>query len=229
MQGYIDLQRHNSDGSIDIYDYKTSSLYKGNDIKEHGRQLILYALGKEQEGYKVRSASWIFLKYAEVKFMGKKTARSKEETVISKIIERRNIASELVPYVEGALFKLGMDELDVDIKISEMMKTNIIPVEVAHQFKISPAVVKVDLIEENKQECIDYIDSTIQKWEKLQDLAEESYPPRKFTRTQKNGNEALDVFFCTNLCGHYTECTHVHDFLDTYSKDGNKDEDDDLF
>lgn len=65
LQGYIDLLQKNEDGTISIFDYKTSSMYKGEDIKAHGRQLITYALAKEQEGYKVDKVAWIFLKYVK--------------------------------------------------------------------------------------------------------------------------------------------------------------------
>ena len=77
IQGYIDLQHKNVDGSISIYDYKSSSMYSRESLLEHGRQLVVYKLGKEQEGYDVRDASWIFLKYVDVSFIGKRNARSK--------------------------------------------------------------------------------------------------------------------------------------------------------
>lgn len=64
IQGYIDLIEHNDDGSVNIYDYKTSSLYKGGDIEKHGRQLLIYAMALEQEGIKVNKVAWLFLKYA---------------------------------------------------------------------------------------------------------------------------------------------------------------------
>ena len=75
LQGFIDLYWTRKNGEIDIYDYKTSTLYSGKDIANHARQLILYALAKEQEGFKVRNASWIFLKYLDVTFQGYKTAK----------------------------------------------------------------------------------------------------------------------------------------------------------
>ena len=74
VQGYIDLIRENSDGTISIYDWKTSTDFKQSDLIHHGRQLVFYALAKEAEGYTVRDVSWIMLKYCEVKFMGKKRA-----------------------------------------------------------------------------------------------------------------------------------------------------------
>ena len=101
LQGYIDLYRENKDGSISIYDYKTSSLYKGDDFKNHGRQLVLYALGMEQAGYKVKSVAWIFLKYVEIQFMGKKTVKSKEKTLLTKIVERKKVAQDLGSFVEN--------------------------------------------------------------------------------------------------------------------------------
>ena len=66
LQGYIDLIRYNSDDTISIFDWKTSSQFATKDLIHHGRQLVLYAMGKEQEGYKVKNVAWIMLKYAEV-------------------------------------------------------------------------------------------------------------------------------------------------------------------
>ncbi len=226
LQGYIDLQQIHDDGSISIYDYKTSSLYKGSDIKEHGRQLILYALGKEQEGYKVKSASWIFLKYVTVKFVGRKTTKSKKDTEIIKVIERRHIARELRPYLEGTLDKAGYDEIDIEAMLDEVMAANsleVLPTEIKRQYKISPYILSVDLTEENRQECIDYIDGTIDRWEAMSD--EEEYVPRSFTKVQKNGKEVQDWFFCSSLCGFFKKCRFIHEYLDTLSV-GEKDEDD---
>lgn len=64
LQGYIDLLRYNDDGTVTILDWKTSSMYKGDDIKTHSRQLTTYAMACEQLGLKVRDVGWIFLKYA---------------------------------------------------------------------------------------------------------------------------------------------------------------------
>ena len=225
LQGYIDLQQVNSDGSISIYDYKTSSLYKGEDIKEHGRQLIVYALGKEQEGLKVKSASWIFLKYLTVKFLGKKTTKSKKDTEIIKVIERRNLGRELVPYLEGTLEKCGYDEFDSELMIQQVVQDNSLdslPEEIKSQYKITPYVLSVDLSEENRQECIEYIDNTIEKWEKLE--KREDYVPKKFTRIQKSGKEVGDYFYDVNLCSHFHECPYIREYLDSLEKTTDEDD-----
>ena len=230
LQGYIDLQHIRSDGSIDIYDYKTSSLYSGKDIKEHGRQLIVYALGKEQEGYKVNSASWIFLKYLEVQYLGRKNSRSKEDTLISKICERYKAGLEIAENVELTLSRLGYDEFDVEIILNNFKQTgrlDDLPEEIRGKYKIKPYVLQADLSEAARQECINYIDSTIAMWEALSG-EEKDYPPRKFTKINRSGNEVPDWFFCGNLCPHFKRCGYIHDYLDQLGG-SNDSKDEDLF
>lgn len=225
LQGYIDLFKENKDGSISIYDYKTSSLYKGEDLKEHGRQLVLYALGKEQEGFKVKSVSWIFLKYVNITFFGKKTKKSKDKTELTKIVERRKIAQEMSDYIEDDLYEIGMDDIDADILLTVFKKTNsfdVLPDEIKSRYKITPCVYEYELTDEIKEECIQYIDDTIERWEELAE-----YPPRKFTKIQKNGKEVQDWFFCSNLCSHFKNCSYIHEYLDMLDKD--KEDDDDMF
>ncbi len=224
LQGYIDLQRIRSDGSIDIVDYKSSSLYKGADLKSHQRQLILYVLGKEQEGYKVNSASWMFFKYVSVEYKGYKTSRSKNETLISKVMERRKVITELLPMLVERMNKAQMDSLDIEVIVDQMLESQTIdamPKELREDIKIKPYVLEADLSDEAKKECIEYIDNTIDMWESLSDN-EAEYEPRKFTKRQKNGKVVSDIFFCTSLCSHFKQCPHIKDYLD-----GNVEEDDD--
>lgn len=231
LQGYIDLQRIRPDGSIDIYDYKTSSLYKGKDLDEHARQLIVYALGKEQEGCTVRTASWIFLKYASVTYTGKKTARSKNETEITKVIERRKIGTELTDAVESKMQALGYDDLDIELALDKFKESNMfedLPEEIASQFVLKPYVLSVDLTDESKQECIDYIENTVKKWESLGGI-EKNYPPRAFTKIQKSGKEVSDYFFCTALCAHFDNCPYIRMFLEDQQDKQHNDPDEDLF
>jgi RecB family exonuclease len=68
VQGYADLIQTHDDGTVSIYDYKTSRKYSKKDILNHGRQLVIYGLAMEQAGYKVREIAWIFLKYFEQKY-----------------------------------------------------------------------------------------------------------------------------------------------------------------
>lgn len=226
LQGYIDLIKHNIDGTVSIYDYKTSSMYRGEDIKKHGRQLILYALGLEQKGIKVKNVAWIMLKYCEVKYLGKKTSRSKEETQLSKVIERKNIVKELSDVIINKLEKQGLDEIDIECIMMSAKEKNEIPREVADEFKIIPYVMPYELSDETRQDTKDYIDDTVKMWEGLNN-DEKNYPHREFTKTQKNGKVVDDYFYCNMLCGYRKICPHLRKFLDT--KENNISEDEDLF
>lgn len=231
LQGYIDLQRRNEDGSINIYDYKTSSLYTGNAIKEHGRQLVVYQMGLEQAGEKVKSVAWIFLKYAEIRFMGKKTVKSKEKTLISKVVERCKIGFEMAKYVEQIMIEDGYDEVDIDVAITDFKKENsfeILPTEVASKFQLLPYILKYEVTDEVKKECEEYIDNTIEKWESLGDDPK-NYPPLSFTKIQKNGKEVSDTFYCAKLCSHGKTCKYLHDYLDKLDASQGNDEFDNLF
>ena len=231
LQGYIDLQHIRKDGSVDVYDYKTSSLYTSDSIKEHARQLIIYALGLEQAGKKVNSASWIFLKFAEIQYMGKKSSRSKEETLITKAFERYKIGSEMADKVEIDLIKAGFDEIEISIILDKFKKSNRfedLPEKIRGNYKMQPYVVAADIGEEARQECINYIDSTISMWESLSGN-EKDYPPKKFTKINKLGKESPDYFFDVNLCPHFKKCPYIHDYLDQLNVNKEGDDDDSLF
>ena len=231
LQGYIDLQRKNDDGSIDIYDYKTSSLYTGATVKEHGRQLVVYQMGLEQAGCTVRNVAWIFLKYAEIRFMGKKTAKSKEKSEISKVVERCKIGTDMAKYVEQVMTEQGFDEVDIEVAICDFKKENsfsVLPESVASEFKMLPYIMRYEVTDEVKHECEEYIDNTIEKWESLGDDPK-NYPPLNFIKVQKNGKEVPDTFYCCKLCSHGKTCKYLHDFLDQFEARQTNDEFDDLF
>lgn len=232
LQGYIDLIWEYKKGEISIYDYKTSTLYSAKDMKEHARQLIVYALAKEQEGYKVRDVSFIFLKYVTVSFMGYKTTKSKEKTEIVKNIERRKIGAELSKYIKADMEELGCDSLDIELTLDNVSKKGYseetVPEEIYKHFTIKPCVVSVELTDETRQETIDYIEQTISLWESLDTEDEKNFPPCKFTKVAaSSGKEVMDCFFCASLCGYGDNCKHYHDFRDTWDNDN--DDDDDLF
>ena len=66
--GYID-ENHDEGYYTIVTDYKTSTMYKGSDIYEHQKQLLLYAYGLHQltgkplDKFKIR---WNFLKYVNI-------------------------------------------------------------------------------------------------------------------------------------------------------------------
>lgn len=227
LQGYCDLIKIVDEEKkiVSVYDWKTSSQFSNADLIHHGRQLVIYQMALEQLGYTVKECAWIMLKYCTVKYNGRKTARSKADTPIEKVCERRKIVETLQSDIERKLSELGYDELDIEAMMHTALSNNSLqelPAEVRDGYVIKPYVRKYEVTDELKQECLDYIRSTYEKWECLSEN-EKDYPPRKFTKLTKAGKESPDYFFCLNLCGH-KDCPHIKKFLDT--KENNTEEDD---
>ena len=220
LRGYIDLIDHHFDGTIDIYDHKSSSMYSSKGIEEHARQLLVYMLAKQQEGFKVNKIAWHFMKYVNA------TYRNKKGQLITKIIERRKIGAELLKYVSE---KLDINEIGNDLVLNQFVKTNdinVLPEDVRKDFTIEPCLVEFEVTQEAIDECKKYIADTIAKWESLKDKDEAAYPPRSFTTTQKNGKVVDASFFCNQLCSHFQRCQYIHDYLLTVN---NQKEIDNLF
>lgn len=203
LQGYIDLIRYNKDGSISIYDWKTSSQFSSENLRHHGRQLVLYALAKEQEGYNVKNVAWIMLKYAEISFWGKARKNSKEDTLIKKVCSRSKIVSEIRSYIERDLEQLGYSELDIELMINEAVKNNSLnklPDNVRDKYTVKPYVRQYELTDEIKQETLTYIKEKIAQYESKSD-DENDWTPMNIT--DKNS------FYCNNLCGYRKKCRFI--------------------
>lgn len=221
LQGYVDLIKHNKDGSISIYDWKTSSQFTKETLLEHGRQLVLYSLAKEKEGFKVKEVAWIMLKYVEVKFMGKPRSNSKNETEIVKVLNRRKLITELKGYIENDLSKLGYSEIDIDIMLSNAIKDNnikLLPKEIQDKYSVKPYVRKYEITEELKQETLDYINKTADLFESL------GKDESKWIGLEVDKKNS---FFCNCLCSHGHDCPYVKKYNDLLEL--NKADDEDLF
>jgi hypothetical protein len=105
--GYIDAILKQGDRYI-IEDYKTSTLYKGKDIYDHQKQLLLYSLGLNQLGVPLDKIDirWLFLKYTNVTFKHMTTV-TYVETVKDKSKEKTStcLKSEWVSKVKTQLKK----------------------------------------------------------------------------------------------------------------------------
>lgn len=229
LQGYLDLIRHNKDGSISILDWKTSTDFSKEDLLHHGRQLIFYALAKEQEGIRVKSVAWIMLKYVEVSFIGKARTNSKIDTPITKVINRGKLIQELQPYLEKDLSDLGMDEIDIDILLDECKLNNTIrnlPDNIQSKYNIKPYVRSYELTDELREEALIYINKMADLFESKTEN-ESEWGHRKLTKINGKGVEKEDTFFCNVLCNHRETCRYIKKYNDT--KMISKSEDEDLF
>ena len=228
IQGYIDLIRHNDDGTISIFDWKTSSKFSKADLLHHGRQLVLYALAKEAEGYKVRDVAWYMLKYVKISYIGKKRIDSAKDSLITKVVNRGKIIEELKTKLEADLYNLGWDDIDVEILIDLAQDKNSLedfPEEIISKYKIEPYIQNYDLTDELKRECLEYINSRADLFESLNPEDPNEFPPLNFTRINAKGKRVDDTFFCGALCSHRNTCRH---FLD-YKAKGDDDWESELF
>ena len=215
MQGYIDLIRHNEDGTIWIIDWKTSSEFKGEHLKEAGRQLCLYAMAKEAEGYTVSKVSWCMLKYVDVSWQDKK-GNTKH-----KISEWRKFGADMKSTVKKFLEDEGYDEMEVESYLYNMIVNNSfdqLPDVVKNRFTRMLYVQDYELTDEVREECLQYINDTIDKYQTYGE-DENNYQPCDI---------AKEPFFCASLCsfGACGACKYYNEYREGFSQ--SKD-DDDLF
>ena len=221
VQGYADLVKHNDDGSQDIIDWKTSSMYVGDDIKKHGMQLLLYALAKEQAGERVRRTAWYFLKYVTVSWLGYARASSKEKTLITKNINRRKLVQELEKHIRRDLEEAGYDEIDIEMYIMDSLATNSLdglPDKVKLNYTIKPCYVDYYFTKETKEECLAWVNDMIHEFEDRAPENVHDWEHRHFTKLNKNGREVEDTFFCNSLCGHRKTCEAIKAFREEQQK-----------
>lgn len=207
MIGYADLIRKNKDGSIDIFDWKTSSNFHQKDLLHHGRQFVIYKMACEQAGFKVRNTAWIMLKYVQIVYFGKRRKNAKSEEVITKICDRCKIGQTISPAVESKLEAAGYSEADIECFIFDLENTNSLsklPPEIRSQFKIVPYVRPYTVTKELEAECIDFINRVADSFEaKLAECNEKGTIDVPWEPIEINKS---NEFMCFNLCGHRQVC-----------------------
>ena len=97
FNGKVDFIGINEDNSIDIIDYKTSTLYKKEKLELHSFQLILYAMALEDLGYKINRIGWNFLKYTT------KITRYKNGNV-KETLKKRSEIEDNMEFKDGLVF-----------------------------------------------------------------------------------------------------------------------------
>lgn len=209
VRGYIDLVQtiDEETKTISIWDWKTSSQFSADTLLEHGRQLVMYAIAKEYEGYKVKDVGWIMLKYVEIIFEGRLRKNSKTKTQITKVCDRHKIASIIKSYVEQELADAGYDEIEIEMLIHQMMITNSLdglPDEIKQKFIIKPYVRRYQITEALKQETLDYINRQAEIFESLSKDDEDMWKPKNIDKNSE--------FFCNYLCDYKGVCKYIQQY-----------------
>ena len=183
LTGYIDLLKLREDGKVEIYDFKTSAMFKGEKLVSAGRQLIIYQEALRQlYGLETLTNGWIMLKYVEVKI-----GNNKPKLAVS----AREWVSKCKSQIKTLMKKEGIEALISDMLLAQAVETNSIdclPKEVQDKIKVKTYFLPYDITNELVDETLLYINNTIKEIEKIDNDIEKWTP-------------CPNEFFCKNLCG----------------------------
>ena len=181
--GYIDLLILKPDGTAEVWDFKTSSLFKDKKLLSAGHQLILYKLAIEQlYGIPVTKVGWEMVKYVSVKI-----GKNKEKNGL----QGRNWVDKCSSQIKTLLKKEVGDENIAELMLAKSIADNSIeslPQSVQDQISIRIYRQEYNVTQELIDEFWSYTKGTIDKIESKEEISDEF--PKK-----------CDQFFCSNLCG----------------------------
>ena len=198
FQGYIDVCFKDDEGNFNILDWKTSSIYKGKKAENECGQLVVYAIGLNQQGVPMDKIHicWNFLKYVSIQY------EQANGAVKTREVERCKIGESLQTNAKMWLKKLGYaDQVDDYLKL--LLDTNgieCLPKEVQEKYIISDCYVYVPLTDELINRWKETIISTINDIELREKDYEETHSDKAFWDTDESV-EAQSYYFST-LCGY---------------------------
>lgn len=222
FQGYIDVCFKDDEGNFNILDWKTSSIYKGKKAENECGQLVVYAIGLNQQGIPMDNIRicWNFLKYVSIQYEQANGAIKTRE------VERCKIGESLQTNAKMWLKKLGYaDQVDDYLKL--LLDTNDIkclPKEVQEKYIISDCYVYVPLTDELINRWKETIISTINDIELREKDYEETHSDKAFWDTDESV-EAQSYYFST-LCGY---SPNLHLPYKAYLERTEKAKDEDVF
>lgn len=194
--GYVDSEYYDEDGILNIVDYKTSSKngFSGAGLKEHAKQLMLYAIGINQfrnipfDKIKLR---FDMMKYYNVEYIQKngKVAVSKQE--------RQNWVGGMVAKLRKELAGLGLDPFEVDEQIETSVDNNSmknLPQEIQDKFTLKNCYIDVTITEEEANEMKQFICDIVDEIETKEKMDwDEGFPEMPIT--------PANSFYFTHLSG----------------------------
>ena len=209
FQGYIDCAFKDKDGCITIQDWKTSSIYKGAKAENESGQLVLYAIGLNQQGIPMDKIKirWNFLKYVSIQY------QQKNKEIKTREVERCKIGESLQSNAKTWLKACGYEP---DEYLKEMLDTNSIaclPEEVREKYVISDCYVYVDLTDELINKWTDHVITVIKDIELREADYAENQSDTCFWDTDESVKE--QSYYFSNLCGY---SRNLHKPYDEYCK-----------
>ena len=194
--GYIDALYKDEDGYVYPIDFKSSSIYTGDKLKENSGQLILYSIGLNQIGIPLDKLKpcFNFLKYCTVQYQLKKG------DIKYRNVERCKLGESLQSNAKTWLKHFGYKSDDY---LKEMLDTNSIdclPEEVKEKYVITDCHVPVELNEEIVKKWINHITVTLKDIE----LREQDYEETKSDKCFWDDEESIrkQEYYYSNLCSY---------------------------
>ena len=209
FQGYIDCSFKDDEGYITIQDFKTSSIYKGAKAENESGQLVLYAIGLNQQGIPMDKIKicWNFLKYVTIQY------EQKNGTVKTREVERCKIGESLQ---SNAKTWLKAFDYEPDEYLKAMLDTNSIdclPDEVKEKYVISDCYVYVDLTDELIHKWTEHVVTVIKDIELREADYAETHSDACFYDTDESVKE--QSYYFANLCSY---SRNLHKPYDDYCK-----------
>ena len=157
LQGYIDAWYQDDENDIHIIDWKSSTIYTGNTLKEKSGQLVCYAMSFMNKGIPLSKIHlhFNFLKYCTITYE-QANGKIKEMNV-----ERRLLGEKLQTPCKMWLKKFGYDVDEYLPKILDTMDIKCLPQEVQDKFQIKDCYVEVPLDKDIIKYWNDYVVDTI--------------------------------------------------------------------
>lgn len=207
FQGYIDCVFKDEDENIHIVDFKTSSIYKGAKAENECGQLVLYAIGLNQQGipFDKIKICWNFLKYVSIRY------EQKNGTMKTREVERCKVGESLQSNAKTWLkhFKYEPDEY-----LKQLLDTNDIeclPEEVRNKYVLSDCYVYVDLTDKLIDEWTTHVSTIIRDIKLREKDYEETHNDACFWDDEESVKE--QSYYFANLCGY---SRNIHKPYDEY-------------
>lgn len=209
FQGYIDCAFKDEEDCVVIQDFKTSSIYKGAKAENECGQLVLYAIGLNQQGVPMDKIKicWNFLKYVTIQY------EQKNGTVKTREVERCKIGESLQ---SNAKTWLKAFDYEPDEYLKAMLDTNgidCLPDEVKEKYVISDCYVYVDLTDKLIDKWTEHVVTIIKDIELREADYTETHSDACFYDTDESVKE--QSYYFANLCSY---SRNLHKPYDDYCK-----------
>ena len=187
--GYIDYlkinRKENGKFYVDIIDFKTSTIFTKDEMKDKARQLILYKilLEKSFPNIIVERVGWDFMKYVNVYYNSKSSKKSRKDNYIE-------------PYYDKLIEELGEDK---EKEIQKWIRTKTIPKEYQYLLNVQNCYVYYFVTQEDIDDITTYVENTTKDIQATIESGEFS-----------NRDYANEQFFCDNLCGFREKCPVIN-------------------